>query len=442
MGLIKRKDNPNMKEKFFSTLLIIISITAPARAEHKHNSDSQTVSEKNWLQQETMTGVSTSLNDTLEGADAGLEFALSTTQIYQQNFHGGWRTSDHSGRYTGSYDLELNVDLEKILGWHSSRLYISGEGSWPRTEGITEESVGSYFNVNDDAGGNRSIDITEFWFEKRFRDGELVLRTGKIDLTGGFECRGCAVAFDGSNYANDETSQFLNSALVNNPAIPFPDDGLAVVVHYNPIEWWYASIGAADAQADARETGFRTTWHKEDYFFGICETGITPHFHSAKGILPGAYRIGLWYDPQDKEYFSGSSVKRDDMGFYLSFDQMIYRENTDSQDNQGLGLFTRYGWTESEVTPEITNFWSIGLQYQGLLPGRDEDTLGIGYAQGIFSDQAEFPENQESAMEMYYNIEVTGWMNVTPSLQYLMDPAGDESARDAFLVGVRMQMAF
>ena len=42
-------------------------------------------------------------------------------------------------------------------------------------------------------------------------------RFGKLDITGGFECRGCPVAFDGSAFANDPSGQFLNGALANNP---------------------------------------------------------------------------------------------------------------------------------------------------------------------------------------------------------------------------------
>lgn len=70
------------------------------------------------------------------------------------------------------------------------------------------------------------MDITELWYEHALLDDTLRVRLGKMDITGGFECRGCPVSFDGSLYANDETGQFLNSALVNNPTIPFPDKGL------------------------------------------------------------------------------------------------------------------------------------------------------------------------------------------------------------------------
>ena len=116
--------------------------------------------------------------------------------------------------------------------------------------------------------------------------------------------------------------------------------------------------GVADAQADARETGFKTTFHNEDYFFSIFETGVVPRIPSAKGPLQGTYRVGFWYDPQPKDKHNGGT-KHDDMGFYLSFDQMVLKENTDEDDSQGLGLFARYGWADKDVS-EIKCFWSTG----------------------------------------------------------------------------------
>ncbi|HUW18102.1 MAG TPA: carbohydrate porin [Sedimentisphaerales bacterium] len=389
-------------------------------------------------QQETLTGGFWGLNDQL--ADKGIELALSTTQIYQQNVRGGTSTHRRAGRLSGSYDLELSADLRKLAGVPAARLYMLTEGSF--SNGIDEASVGSFFGVNGDAAGERSMDITELWFEKAFADQTLYVRIGKLDLTGGFEHHGCPVSFDCIRYANDENTQFLNSALVNNPAIPFPDNGLGVAVHYSPQHLWYVSAAVADAQADIRETGLATTFHDEDYLFWIFETGLTPHLNSANGPLQGAYRLGLWYDPQDKEEFVTGKTRRDDKGFYLSFDQMLYKENSDAEDTQGLGVFGRYGWAGSKVN-EVTNFWSLGVQYQGLLPDRDDDVLALGFAQGIFSNRAvDFTEDYEAVWELYYSAQVTPWLAVSPSIQYVANPGGDRTVGDAVVLGLRALISF
>ena len=409
-------------------LLVMIDVCSAAHAGDVTHSDS-------------LTGGFWGLSDHL--AEDGIEASFGVTNIYQANVKGGLSTNNKRGRYSGSYDLEVTFDTQKLFGVEDGSLYIHGEGWWSRSGGINDASVGSVFGVNGDSGSRDTLVITEVWWEQAMFDDTLQLRLGKLDITGGFECRGCPVTFDGSTFANDEASQFLNSALVNNPSIPFPDYGLGAVLYWNPIEWWYASVGIADAQSDARETGFRTAFGGEDYFFSIFETGVAPWLDSAKGPLHGIYRIGLWNDPQPKANSDGTKSSRDDVGFYLSCDQVVAKENSDLEDSQGLGAFFRYGYAPSKRN-DITNFWSFGFQYQGLIDGRDNDVSGVGFAQGIFSDSADstYTDDYENAVELYYNAQVTGWLNISPSIQYITNPGGNKAVSDAIVLGLRVQMTF
>ena len=391
-------------------------------------------------EQETLTNGFWGLNDSL--APSGIEVGFGITNIYQLNVNGGTSTSNHQGRHTGSYDLEIGADLQQLLGIEGATFYVHTEGSWSRSD-IDATSIGSAFGVNGDAGGRRSMDVTEVWYEQALLDDTLRLRLGKLDIGGGFECRGCPVSFDGSAFANDQTGQFLNSALVNNPTIPFPAQGIGAVLYWNPIEWWYASVGAIDSQGDARETGFNTAFKDQDYYFFVFETGIAPQLDSANGPMQGAYRVGLWNTPEPKTNSDGVKNYRDDIGAYLSFDQMLCKENGDPEDGQGTGAFFRYGYANSEKN-DIAGFWSFGLQTTGLVDGRDGDVLGLGYANGIFSNNASttYTDDNEDVLEVYYNAQVTPWLNVSPMVQYVADPGGNDTAKDATIFGLRTQWTF
>lgn len=417
-----------MKPLWMISVAVLVFGVNVSQAQHEHV----------W-QQESLTNGFWGLNEALE--PSGVETALSATSVYQRNVKGGLSTSRRTGEFSGSYDLEMTFDLQRMLGMDGI-LFLHGEGGWTDAEGIDGESVGSAFGVNADAIGNRTFDIVEFYYETAFWDNTFQLRIGKLDMTGGFECRGCPVSFDGNSYANDEATQFLNGALVNNPTIPFPDYSLGAILHWNPVEDWYVSVGVADAQADGRETGFNTAFHEEDYFLYMAETGITPHLHSDKGILPGAYRVGVWYDPQPKAYTDGPE-ERDDHGFYISCDQMLAKENDTPDDTQGLGGFFRYGWAPEDKN-DMAQFYSFGVQYQGLFDGRDDDVLALGYANGIFSDKANdtYPEDYESVFEAYYSAQVTGWMTLSPSVQYITNPGGDNTVSDAVVLGLRALITF
>ena len=110
---------------------------------------------------------------------------------------------------------------------------------------------------------------------------------------------------------------------------------------------------------------------------------------------------------------------------------------------QGLGTFFRYGLAHEEAN-EIEHFWSIGAQYQGLVPTRDDDVLGVGFAQGIISDRLHglVDGDRESAYELYYNVQLLPWLSITPDFQYIVNPGGTDDGRDAFVAGVRVQMSF
>jgi len=417
--------------------VVVFGTFCRATAAQAEKGESETVAG----QRNTFTGGFRGLPDAF--VESGLELDIAATSIYQQNGRGGMSTGRRSRRWSGSYDLEVHADLQRLLGFEDASLYVHAEGLWSKSGGIDGPAVGSAFGVNADGGARRAIDVTEIWYEQSMLGGKLLWRLGKLDLTGGFQCRGCPAAFDGSLFANDETSQFLNGALVNNPTIPFPENGLGVSVLYNPSDSWYAAAGIADAQSDSRETGFRTAFHGPDYFFYIFETGVTPAFDSAKGPLQGAYRIGLWNDPQPKANSDRAGTERGDVGFYVSADQVLTKENDDPADSQGAGVFFRYGHADSRKN-DITNFWSMGFQYQGLFDGRDEDVLGVGYAQGFFSDtaSARYPEDSERAVELYYNARINPYLNISPGIQYISNPGGARGGRDAVVFGVRMELLF
>jgi porin len=120
---------------------------------------------------------------------------------------------------------------------------------------------------------------------------------------------------------------------------------------------------------------------------------------------------------------------------------MVYKENGGAEDSQGLGVFTRYGMADKKVN-DITGFRSFGLQYQGLLEGRDNDVFGVGYAKGIFSTEAGYSKEYESVVELYYNAQVAPWVSLSPSLQFVDNPGGDSEVDDSIVFGLRAQSSF
>jgi len=196
----------------------------------------------------------------------------------------------------------------------------------------------------------------------------------------------------------------------------------------------------ASLTADDRETGFNTAFSGPERTFSIYETGAAVNLPCGERRLPGAYRVGFWINHY-AEYLNGRGSRRDVPGLYVSLDQMVLKEKADPEDTQGLGVFFRYARAD-EDTSEIYRFWSGGFQYQGLIAGRDADVLGFGFAHGRLAPDAGFTADHETIYEVYYSVQVSPWLAVSPHEQHVVNPGGDDGVEDATVVGVRIQASF
>ena len=125
------------------------------------------------------------------------------------------------------------------------------------------------------------------------------------------------------------------------------------------------------------------------------------------------------------------------MGIYLSFDQLLFKENDDPADSQGLAGFVRYGYAPEESN-EMEHFWSLGMQYAGLIPERDKDVLAFGVAQRELDRDV----SHETVYELYYAIQLAPWLVLTPDLQYIENTGGRGDSRDSIIAGFRLRIIF
>jgi porin len=349
----------------------------------------------------------------------GVTTTLNFWITYQGNVTGGL-SKDHAAN--GLYWFGNHFDLERLVGLPGGSAYFLVEGGW--SEGINK-SVGSIMNVNGTAIGDEPIGVTRLWYDQDLLGGRLRFRLGKIDVTTeNFEFHGRSVAFDAMAYANTPRTQFLDSGLVNNASVPFPAAGLTGMLIAEPVERWYVAAAAFDRQSDSFDWSYSNAF---DDWMVMAETGIVAPLRRCS--LTGHYYVGYWY--------STFPNAPDGQGLYLGVAQELYRE-PDSAD-QGLGVFARYGYGYRSVDG-IQHYWSLGVQYQGLIPGREYDTLSMGWAQVFLSDSSATTAS-EGALELYYRARLTSWLHMSAHMQYIENP-GTGDADDALTLGIRGQVTF
>jgi len=372
--------------------------------------------------------------------EMGIRFEFNLENQLMVNMHGGLETKN--GHDTaGSYEANLYLDLEKMKLIDGAEFWIRAKGTWGGDDSdFDKEKIGGLFKTNQDVSSEEPIFVDKWHYKQKLANDRIELRIGRMEPVKDL--------FDTSKIIGHEDKYFLNQALVRNATIP-SDKGLAAYLNVNLDETFYVRGAAFDAQAEDRQTNFNTAFHDEDWFRAYFEAGATPKFKTEKGKLWGHYRVGTWFDPSTKERFfdtlGGRLADRfdsNDWGFYVGADQMIWKENDDPKDGQGLAIAGRYGYAPGEVN-RIEHFWAAAAAYTGPVPERNEDVLAFGIGQGILSDEYRrvHPRaDRETVYELYYAIYVTPWMTITPDLQFISNAGGDKNDDNAFVAGLRVHM--
>lgn len=373
--------------------------------------------------------------------DAGISVIPVLITGYVQNLAGGVNTHNAID-FPGFAQYNTEFDFEKMKLIPGGSFFIRPAQSWG--DGIRPD-VGELFQPDYLWGnlGDHEIYVDKWWYRQRLLNNHIELRLGKIvnavDL------------FDVTAYASSPYNQFNNATISANPTIP-TSKGIGAFIKAWLTDWLYLQAAAIDPDQLLTRTGFDTAFHGPDHFRGYWEAGLTPQWQGPRGRLPGNYRVGGWYDPQTKRIFhktyEGNLPQRyraHDWGWYLTSDQLLWKENETPGDKQGLGLFFRLGVADGDVN-KINHYWAVGGQYEGLITGRDRDLTGFAVAQsrssGPYRRIVDHDAAAETIYEMYYNAEILPWLTITPDVQVIQNPGAVSTAHDALVAGVRMKVTF
>ena len=113
-------------------------------------------------------------------------------------------------------------------------------------------------------------------------------------------------------------------------------------------------------------------------------------------------------------------------------------------DLRGWGVFLIWGVADENTNPFN---WSLaaGIGGRGLIPGREDDVVGIGYFynrlnQGGVVDRMIDLRNGEQGFEVFYEAALTPWLHLTPDLQVVEPGPGENDT--AVILGLRLLVDF
>ena len=377
-------------------------------------------------------------------ADNGITFNIDLVQTWHGVLDGG---TDQSWTSGGSFDFELKLDFQKMGLWPGAFVDLRAEQQYGT---FANDKTGNLLGVNTDGffplPNEHELVLSKVVFTQ-FLSESFAVFFGKIDTLDG----------DNNHFAGGRGKEnFMNQNFVLNPVAlrtsPYSSLGAGVAfffpdaAHKNPATLAISVLGA-DGQPDT--AGWDDDFENGEVY--AVEYGQPTNFFD----LPGKHLFGATYSNKDFTALDQNrrTILSSLLGFgtlpkeegswcgYYNFHQYLATEEEDP--SQGFGLFGRYGIADKETSP-IEAFYSIGFGGKGAIEGRDNDTWGIGYYYMELSDDLPPLLKQRTedpqGFEVFYNIEVSPSVHITPDLQ-IVNPARSNFST-AVIAGVRVKIDF
>jgi porin len=329
------------------------------------------------------------------------------------NTRGGIR-SHGATRYLGLFQLALALDLDKAGLFPGGKFIILGENI--HGQGLTNEIVGDFQTLSNIDAPAR-MQVGEYWWEKSFYDELLTVRIGKQDVNSEF-------------LVVDLAADFIQSSFGLSPSLgvpTYPDTSFAAVALAQLTDSIEMKLGIWDGVPDGTNWGFSGS--------GITLTiaELEHRWKLADDMFPGALDAGIGY-------VSGGTVdgfrQPQSWAWYAQLEQIVYHESRESEDEpQGLGFFLQYSSSYDEPDVLLPEHFGVGLVYRGLVPTRDNDTLGLGMARALLNFGG---TGRENAVELFYKMQISEHAMVQPEMQYIVSPSG--LYPDALVAGLRFEL--
>jgi porin len=387
----------------------------------------------------------------------GISLGLQDTNEVLGNATGGVR---QGSAYDGLTQIGVGLDTMKAFGWEGGTFNLSIlqiRGSNLSTSNLRTLQTASGIEAQS------TTRLWELWYQQAFLDGRFDLKLGQQSL-------------DQEFITSQGSSLFINT-MMGWPALPsldmyaggpaYPLSSLGVRLRDHPAGSVTLLGGAFDDNPpggpfnndsqlrDAERWGVRFNTTTGVLFIGEIQYALNQPAegdvsNAPQSGLPGTYKLGFWYDTGkffdqrfDAQHLSladpaSSGVPRtlwNNFSIYAVADQVVWQP--DPQGPRALGVFLRV-----MGAPGDRNLISFsangGVTLKAPLPGRDNDTAGIGFgvakvsgsASGLDKDTAFFTEtpfpvrSTETFIEATYQLTVVPWFQLQPDFQYVFLPGG------------------
>ena len=382
-------------------------------------------------------------------AERGITYKLNYTGEVISNVSGGLQRGT---TYEGLGEFVLDVDFEKRIGWKGlsfhTNVFQIHNGVEP-----TPTFLGSLDRVSS-IEARSTTRLFEAWFEQKLFDDRLSIRLGQLAADSEF-----IISRSAENFLNS-TFGFPTIAAVDlpsggpvyplaTPAVrvqidPIPEISLlAAVFNGDP-----AGPGPASQNPENRNRyGLNFRIKDPPFIIGEAQFRRTPE--KSSNDPSGRLKVGGWYHAEtfDNVRFGTDGLSlafgngipermHGNWGIYGVLDQQIWRL-PGGDEHKGVSVFARVAASPPDRN-QISFYFDGGVVFDGVIPGRADDILAVGYSYSDISPSLSaldrdmllagtytLIQDYESLFEVSYTAQIVPGWTIQPDFQYMWHPGGN-----------------
>ncbi len=409
----------------------------------------------------------------------GLSLAVSETSEILGNVTGGV----HRGAdYDGLTQMAIQLDTQQAFGWYggtfrASALQIHGRNLSADNLLTLQTASG----IEAEPGAR----LWELWYQQKFLDEDrLDVRVGQMSLDQEFIVSTNALLFLNTMFG----WPLVPSADLPGGGPAYPLSALGVRLRARPTDALTGLLAVTNGNPAPNNLPDAQQQNPSGTSFplngGVLVFGELQYAYPAVGALvtspseqvhAGTFKVGFWYNSEqfDDLLFDtmGLSLANplsngvpaqhpNNFSFYAVLDQTIWQTPIGGT----LNFFTRAMGTPQAGRNPIVFSLNAGFTLHGPLPGRGDDTAGIGMGYGRVSGSTSALDQQtglftssfvpvrvgETYLELTYQYQLTPAVQLQPDFQYVFNPGAgianpnnpSETIKNEAVLGFRVILTF
>ena len=382
--------------------------------------------------------------------EAGVDFRIGYLSEAATNAKGGEK---QLWRYTDQWTFMTKLDLQKLFGLKQAQfaMVITDRNGRNLSD---DAHLGNLQQVQELYGRGQTWRFTDFWYDQQYLNGKLDWKIGKFgegEDFAAFSCEFLNLTFCGAQPGNLVGSYWYN----------WPVSQWATRLKVKFTDFGYVQLGAYEINPSYLQTRYALDLGSPRGATGVLvpfEIGWLPSF----GGLAGSYKFGAWYNSstapdivdntagQPLAIAGGKPLMRHGLyGGYINFQQRLTGAGSDAK--RGLSVFLNATYADRR-TSTLDSQVAVGMLYTGPFAWRPADELGLAVGETHVNPRVADVERTQNATgyapigaqtsewvsEVFYNIHVRGWLDVRPSVQYVVAPGGVSRNTNDLIAGLRL----